>query len=400
MAMMTHICWVSLCLLSLSSWILTFVSPVGAYTALSDESLKRLPRPGTDFDIHKGALLAPILRPRVSGTPGSRAVLEHFASFFRTTLPKWTLELQNSTSKTPVSGNKEVPFVNLIAYRDPPNTQPGNVGRLTLVAHYDSKIEPKGFIGATDSAAPCAMIMHAIRSIDAALTKKYETINTDPHFDLNGEEYQGIQVIFLDGEEAFREWSETDSLYGSRSLAEHMELSLYPALSTFKNPLGAIKLFVLLDLLGAEHPTIPSYFKTTHWAYQHMGLLESRLRNLGRFKTSAQGKKQGGKKKPDHDKLWFQDSHKNDGTIFSPFGVEDDHLPFMRRGVDILHIIPAPFPGVWHRMDDDGEHLHMETVEDWSTLITAFAAEWLELEGFFEENLKTTNLDKKRKTEL
>ena len=147
--------------------------PAQAYAAISDATLRSLPRPGSDFNIQDGDLLAPILRPRVPGTPGSLAVLEHFIHFFKTKLPDWTIELQNSTSKTPATGNKDVPFVNLIAYRDPPWADSGDVSRLTLVAHYDSKLTPTGFIGATDSAAPCAMILHSIRSIDIALTKKW-----------------------------------------------------------------------------------------------------------------------------------------------------------------------------------------------------------------------------------
>lgn len=108
-----------------------------------------------------------------------------------------------------------MPFVNLIMTRDPPWTQPGDVGRLTLVAHYDSKREPKGFIGATDSAAPCAMIMHAARSVDAALTKKWEAMAAEG-LDNGLEEEQGLQILFLDGEEAFVNWSDSDSLYGAR----------------------------------------------------------------------------------------------------------------------------------------------------------------------------------------
>ena len=63
--------------------------------------------------------------------------------------------------------------------------------------------------------------------------------------------------------------------------------------------------------------------------------------------------------------------------------VEDDHVPFMVRGVEVLHLIPIPFPKVWHEMEDDGEHLDLDTCGDWAVLITAFMAEWMELEGFF-----------------
>jgi glutaminyl-peptide cyclotransferase len=185
-----------------------------AYSTLSDDTLKGIPGPGDDFNIKNGALLAPILRTRVSGTPGNVAVLQHFIDFFTTTLPEWRLEFHNSTSETPTSGGKEIPFVNLIATRDPPGSQVGEVGRLALVAHYDSKLTPTGFIGATDSAAPCAMLMHTARSIDAALTKKWEAVAAEGLDAL--EERKGVQILLLDGEESFQSWTATDSLYGAR----------------------------------------------------------------------------------------------------------------------------------------------------------------------------------------
>lgn len=102
------------------------LTTISAYVPLSDDSLRVLPRPGAeDFDIHTGALLSPILIPRVPGSPGSTAVLNHFVNFFRTSLPAWNITFQNSTSKTPLPGNKEFPFVNLIATRDPPWANPG-----------------------------------------------------------------------------------------------------------------------------------------------------------------------------------------------------------------------------------------------------------------------------------
>jgi glutaminyl-peptide cyclotransferase len=183
-----------------------------AYHDISDESLKKLPSPGKDFDITTGAILAPILRPRVSGTEGNVAVRQHFIDFFHRELPQWRIELHNSTSKTPVSNGKEVPFVNFIATRDPPGAAQGDVSRLALVAHYDSKLTPEGFIGATDSAAPCAMIMHVARGLDAALTKKWSSATADD-FDV---EHKGLQILFLDGEEAFKSWTDDDSLYGAR----------------------------------------------------------------------------------------------------------------------------------------------------------------------------------------
>ncbi|KAL5000063.1 hypothetical protein BDV10DRAFT_41817 [Aspergillus recurvatus] len=366
--------------------VLYFLLPSNAYRDVSDGTLKALPRPGKDFDIHDGAILSPILIPRVPGTAGSMAVLNHFADFFRTSLPKWNVEFQNSTSTTPVSDGKEVPFVNFIAYRDPPFAAKGDVGRLTLVAHYDSKYEPEGFIGAIDSAAPCAMIMHGMRSIDEALTKKWESKALD---DYSLEDQIGIQVLFLDGEEAFKQWTDTDSLYGARSLAQHWDSEVNPAMSVYKTPLSSISLFVLLDLLGSRNPTIHSYYKTTHWAYQKLANVERRLRELKMFKSSG--------------KTWFPDSPADERQLSYYGYLGDDHLPFLKRGVDVLHIIDySPnrgFPSVWHDIKDDAEHLDMDTVEDWSLLVAGFAAEWMELEGFMPET-KTKTKRNSDKTEL
>jgi len=60
-------------------------------------------------------------------------------------------------------------------------------------------------------------------------------------------------------------------------------------------------------------------------------------------------------------------------------GISDDHLPFLAKGVEVLHVIPSPFPAVWHTLDDDGEHLDAETVRDWTKIVTAFALEWLDM---------------------
>lgn len=89
------------------------------------------------------------------------------------------------------------------------------MGRLALVAHYDSKLTPKGFIGAIDSAAPCAMILHAARVLDAAMTRKWAAMQAKGHTN-NLESEKGIQLILLDGEEAFVSWTDDDSVYGAR----------------------------------------------------------------------------------------------------------------------------------------------------------------------------------------
>ncbi|KAK3647656.1 hypothetical protein LTR56_007885 [Elasticomyces elasticus] len=345
-----------------------------AYTALSDTSLRALP-PATDsdFNIKDGKLLAPILIPRVPGTPGSEKVLKHFIDFFTNNLPEWRLSFQNSSSTTPTSHGKEIPFVNLIATRDPPwilDGHEGEVGRLALVAHYDSKLTPTGFIGATDSAAPCAMLLHVAQSLDASLTKKWASMEAEGAGS-GLEDHKGLQIILLDGEEAFQTWTHTDSLYGARALAEEWEDTMHPAMSTYKNPLDSIDLFVLLDLLGSAEPTVPSYFRTTHWAYQLLASVEERLRAAKVLASSPK-------------KSFLPEAEKDESCRWLGGYIEDDHLPFMARGVEILHLIASPFPHVWHTKDDDGEHLDIPTVQDWAVITAGFAAEWMDLEGFLE----------------
>lgn len=78
-----------------------------------------------------------------------------------------------------------------------------------------------GFIGATDSAAPCAMIMHAARSVDEALSRKWDAMQAEGMSGL--EEEKGVQILFLDGEEAFLSWTDSDSLYGARYVSSILD---------------------------------------------------------------------------------------------------------------------------------------------------------------------------------
>jgi glutaminyl-peptide cyclotransferase len=157
-------------------------------------------------------------------------------------------------------------------------------------------------------------------------------------------------------------------------LAAHWEQQHHPPMSTRRNHLGNIDLFVLLDLLGASAPQIPSYFPTTHWAYVAFATLEQQLREAGMFLSHK-----------NHPDPWFREVNKGAGGVWWGGMVQDDHVPFMARGVEVLHLIPSPFPRVWHEMDDDGEHLDLETVTDWATLTTAWLVGALGLEEFLEE---------------
>lgn len=351
----------------LSLLVLNFLFvAVAAYQQLSDDFLRNITVNNNDFDIHfADGLLEPILIPRVPGTPGQVKAQEHFVNFFQKTLPDWQILWQNSTSTTPATGTTQLPFANLIFRKEPPWTRPGQANYLTLVAHYDSKIKPDGFIGATDSAVPCAILMHTARFVSEYMTRMHNEMIGLGELGGTVPMDMGVQILLLDGEEAFVSWTNTDSLYGARSLAAEWETTMNPATSLYRDPLEQMSLFVLLDLLGSANPAVPSYFQTTHWAYQGMANVESRMRQLGLLESRPTGNFL-----PETDKMSNQ---------FRSNYVQDDHVPFLHRGVPTLHIIPSPFPSVWHTMNDDGDHLDEATVRDWAKIVTAFTMEWLDM---------------------
>ena len=64
----------------------------------------------------------------------------------------WEVRYDQFRDKTPV-GDKQ--FTNIIA-----TLNPGAPRRLVIACHYDSKLSPTGFLGATDSAVPCAQMIN------------------------------------------------------------------------------------------------------------------------------------------------------------------------------------------------------------------------------------------------
>ena len=103
-----------------------------------------------------------------------------------------------------------------------------------------------------------------------------------------------------------------------------------------------------------------------------MAEMEQRLRKLRLFKS-------------DQTQTWLTEKDKKNDGVFQQTYMQDDHIPFVARGVPTLHLIPSRFPSQWHRAGDNAEYLDIPTVEDWSLLTAAFAAEYLELEGHFEQ---------------
>lgn len=105
--------------------------------------------------------------------------------------------------------------------------------------------------------------------------------------------------------------------------------------------IDGIEHLILLDLLGSPNPTIQSYFPDTGWLFDAMSSAEKRLVDSGAFD------KPGGKTARADFRSFFR-PRKYPEFVFG--GIEDDHIPFLRKGVSILHIITNPFPHVWHTL--------------------------------------------------
>jgi glutaminyl-peptide cyclotransferase len=59
--------------------------------------------------------------------------------------------------------------------------------------------------------------------------------------------------------------------------------------------------------------------------------------------------------------------------------IEDDHIPFSERGVPVVHLIPVPFPKVWHQEEDTMQNVDQQVVHAFSLILRIFFTEMLRL---------------------
>ncbi|CAF2548711.1 unnamed protein product [Rotaria sp. Silwood2] len=296
------------------------------FSTLSDNS--------DDFRLN---LLRPLLIERVSGTSGNAKARQFIMSKLQST-NMWNIELDTFDEMTP-DGNVE--FTNIVATLDPTASR-----RLVLACHYDSKKLPN-FVGATDSAVPCAILLDLAINLQKQLNelKKNKGKLT-------------LQLLFFDGEEAVRDWSSTDSLYGSRHLANKMRYTNVQGQSNI-NQIDAIDMFVLLDLIGDKSTLFANFFdRTTGKYYNRLQNIEAQL--LRAYNNNA---------------------HKR--TVFSsqiyPNYIQDDHIPFLSLDVPILHLISSPFPPTWHTAADNEANLDFLSITHIRNAMKIFVIEYLHL---------------------
>ena len=271
----------------------------------------------------------------------------------------WKVDVHEFTQDT-VIGEKT--FSNIIATRNPNSPR-----RLVLAAHYDTKISPEvgtvyffpgilflisnaqGFIGATDSAVPCAMMLHLAMTMDSLLP------NTMSEPELS------LQLIFFDGEEAFVSWTSTDSLYGSRHLASTWANQEYQyrgsewCQEAAAREINRIDSFLLLDLLGTSSLKVGRYTDFDTKLYDFAASLEEVIQTQ---------------------------EHENIENVFTNIDkfsmIQDDQVPFYNLGVrKILHMIASPFPSVWHKQDDNFDALDMSTIDYLNKILRVFVYGYL-----------------------
>ena len=224
---------------------------------------------------------------RPPGSPGHAKLEEYILS----KLKGVEVEQDKFTAQTPAGS---FPINNIIA------KFPGRKNGIIVVAgHYDTNYPlPKSYVGANDGGSSTALLL--------ALADQ-----------LRGKERDGYSVwlVWTDGEEAFVKWSDTDSLYGSRQLAQKWQND---------GTAAKIKAFLLVDMIGDADLDIQRDQNSTPWLTE---LVQRAATNLG-----------------------YQ-SHFFQQTI----AIDDDHMPFSKIGIPVVDLIDFTYGynNVFHHTPED-----------------------------------------------
>ncbi len=161
-------------------------------------------------------------------------------------------------------------------------------GIIVLASHYETNYPLRDieFYGANDGAATTALLIEIGNVLRAHPPEGYS-----------------VWLVFDDGEEAVKEWTASDSLYGTRHLA---------AKWSNDGTLGKIKAFLVADMIADKDLNIDHVDNSTPWL---LDLLKVAAKNTG------------------HASSIFKYSESE----------EDDHLPFAARGVPVLDVIDAHY---------------------------------------------------------
>lgn len=114
-----------------------------------------------------------------------------------------------------------------------------------------------------------------------------------------------------------------------------------------------------MDLIGSTNARFVCTFKNTC-------VLNKRLREIEDTLSSSSSLR----RVPNGPAKTFLNTYKTSG-------VADDHVPFMKRKVPILHLIPTAFPRVWHTQYDDEQQLNQLSILNFNKVMRVFIVEYL-----------------------
>lgn len=307
---------------SLTSFLLLSVGLLSAakpHTAAAQDK-SRVSGPATLALTREFLAVAP---KRFNGSPGHAAAENFIKTHFAPEDRDHRLEVDSFTASTPAGLQS---MRNLIV------KFPGKKdGVIVLVTHYETNwpLRTINFVGANDGACTSALL------IEIGLYLR----NHPP---------QGYSVwlVFDDGEEAVKDWSDSDSLYGTRHLA---------AKWVQDGTVSHIKAVMIADMIGDKDLNILRETQSTPW-------LSDTLR-----KAAA-------------------DTH-HSANVFKTSGDElDDHTPFLKRGIPTIDIIDTDY-GPHNAATPDGYH---HTAQD---TIDKISAQSLQISAdLFMEMIRLINL--------
>jgi len=222
--------------------------------------------------------------PRPSGSPPLARTRRYIVDQLKQA--GLTVREQPFTATTP---DGPIRMVNIIA------ELPGRRPEIIMVGgHYDTKFfRSFRFVGANDGGSSTGLLLELARRLRA-------TPLGFTHW-----------IVFFDGEEARREWSESDGIYGSRHLAGELRKD---------GRSGRLKAVVIVDMIGDRDLGIRREHTSTPWLTELIWRSARRLGHRAHFLDEV-------------------------------MAVEDDHTPFLRLGVPSALVIDFDFPG-WHTPED------------------------------------------------
>jgi Peptidase family M28 len=181
-----------------------------------------------------------------------------------------------------------------------------------LLSHYDT-LRLAGFVGADDGGSSTALLLEVAHD----LCGRPSPLTVWIAF-LDGEE---DQTNFADQQQAQTTWSDNNSTFGSRELAAKLELS---------GQLKCVRAVILADMIGDRQLDLKRETNSTPW-----------LTDLV-WQTA--------------DRLGYRQYFLNDSIA-----VEDDHIPFLRRGVPAVDLIDFDYP-YWHTTQDTLDKVSAKSV--------------------------------------